>query len=100
MTLKQRKAQKNNSHTKKHSQCLKKKRRKVHEANDTKREKAKTQEYIRRTRDKEKEKMRNEKWNPILYFTRAVHMCMTFLSPCARFTVFKMQYNECFPFDI
>lgn len=57
-------------------------------------------------------KKKNEKWNPILYFTRAIHMCMTFCLPCvcarAGYQLphthtqnkFKMQYNECFPFDI
>lgn len=51
--------------------------------------------------DKKKEKQqgrdkKNEKWNPILYLTRVVHMCMI----CRALSLFKMQYNECFSFDI
>lgn len=51
----------------------------------------KTRKEKQQGRDK-----KNEKWNPILYFTRVVHMCMI----CRALSLFKMQYNECFSFDI
>lgn len=43
----------------------------AHNMSDTKR-------WITNTRQGRK----NEKWNPILYFTRSIHMCMTFHLPC------------------